>query len=194
MKKFTIFILTFMLSLASVNADYQLISEKVGDSVKVTVTSDFWGELISEGAIHLGYDVTSLNVTNLTNGNVLSTADILTSWESGITYVWHSNESVDSNWELFSFLLSKNENASGNDFSIDITDGNAVLDSWEVSTTSNSIKLNLDGAPVASPVKQSIIAQWKTNIKTWSTSNMIFLLSLLLILGIVAIKLNKKES
>lgn len=172
------------------NANYYLNTENIWDSVKVTVTSDF--SQISDTALHLWFDTSSLNVTNLNNGNVLSNVQDLTSNESWINYIASSESLTNWQWTMFSFLVSKNENADWNDFVIELTDSNVITDSWEEVSAPAVAMINLEN--VNDNISNNvIIAAWETNIQTWTINYLFLSLILLTITGWILFWRNKKE-
>jgi len=193
MKNFTIWILATILTLSSVSANYTLSSVDTDNWVKITVNSDFWENKIKEWALQLWYDTSSLEVKNLTNHSVLSTADILTSNEGWITYVWSSNEFSNSKWKVLSFDLVKKENVTSTDYNIELTEGSATLDNWEVSSDTSIISVTINWKNTWTVTKtisdkakiwNTIVAQGETTVKTGSTTNILILLSILSLLTI----------
>lgn len=196
MKKFTIGALALLLTLSSASANYTLTSQEIANGVKVTVNSDFGENQIKEWALQLGYDTSSLEAKNLTNLGVLGNADVLDSSEAWITFVWSSENLQASQGSVLSFDLVKKEWVENNWFTVAITEWSAILENWEVSTDPSEISVNISSNNMVDEniiSNEAIIAEWETNIKTWTNANTILLFSLLAVLATAWIIANKRK-
>lgn len=169
----TFFIFLWITSIA--NADLSLSTNKIDENtVSVQVLSDSVDK-VDNVTFHLWFDISSLNVENLSNWNLFSKTDLL-EWNDSVwvIYSWNTNNNDTGLWTVATFNLVRKDWVTSNDFivAIDEAEINSVSSSnlpsntisfWSVTPT---LEMSTYSDEVSIPSTSNIVAQWETNIST----------------------------
>lgn len=198
MKKLLLWLLWTFLLVSSANASFILTNTNEGDSVRVTVSTDTPINAKTV-ASQIGYDITSLNASELSNLTPLDTITLENN-DAGLTLIAGGDEAKMINWPLFSFKLTRNEWVTDTDFIVQLIQGSYVDENDnenQVAPVKDYIVFNWQNASLnntntysweAKIQELEPIAVWETNVKTWKESFAILLLVLISVLSLFTIR------